>query len=155
MEPREIVREYINRMSRAEFDSVLELFDDDIVLCDRFALPEPRELRSKAVALAAIPKNFEPEPGKRVPRFYEDLEVRDLVVHEMADPNKVVAEWTYVTRIGDSTVENHNISVVELRDGRIVHSREYHNHIMRSVAEGTVPASIATIERMILPEDRT
>lgn len=154
MEPSEIVREYINRISKADFMSALELFDDDVSVQDRFSLPAPRELPSKAAALAAIRNGLVRAPGEALPRFYADLEVRDLVIHEMADPSLVVAEWTYVSRIGDSTVENHNVSIVKCRDGKIVQSRDYHNHVTRAVAAGTVPACMATIEDMILEQDQ-
>lgn len=155
MEPRDIVREYITRISKADFMSALELFDDDVVVQDRFSLPAPRELPSKAVALAAIRSGAVHAPGEKLPRFYADLEVRDLVIQELADPNVVVAEWTYVTRVGDATIENHNVSIVTCRDGKIVQSRDYHNHVTRAVAEGTVPACIATLEGMILAQDLT
>ena len=153
MEPREVVREYIDRISKADFASALELFDDDVRVQDRFSLPLPRELPNKAAALAAIENGAVHAPGEELPRFYADLEVRDLVIHEMADPNQVVAEWTYVTRIGDATVENHNVSIVTCRGGKILHSRDYHNHVTRAVAEGTVPACISAIEGMVLEQD--
>lgn len=154
MEPREVVREYISRISRADFMSALELFDVDVVVQDRFSLPVPRELPTKAVALAAIHRGAVHAPGQELPRFYADLEVRDLVIQEMADPNVVVAEWTYVTRIGDATVENHNVSIVTCRAGKILQSRDYHNHVTRAVAEGTLLACIATIEGMVLEQDQ-
>lgn len=151
---REIVREYINRVSKADFMAASELFDDNVSVQDRFALPTPRELPSKAAALAAIQNGLVPAPGEELPRFYAGLEVRDLVIHEMADPNLVVAEWTYVSRIGDSRVENFNLIVVECRDGKILKSRDYHNHVTRAVAEGTVPGCISTIEGMTLKQDK-
>lgn len=155
MEPREIVTEYINRISRADFMSALELFDDDVVVADRFSLPVPRELPNKAAALAAIHGGAVHAPGEALPRFYADLEVRDLVIHEMANPDTVVAEWTYLTRIGDETVVNHNVSIVTCRNGKILRSHDYHNHVTRAVAEGTVAACITTIEDMILEQDQS
>lgn len=154
MEPRDVVREYIARISKADFPSALELLHDDVVLQDRFSLPAPRELPDKAAALAAVRSGAVPSPDAEPPRFYADIEVRDLLIQDMADPNVVVAEWTYVTRVGDSLVENHNVSIVECRDGKILRSRDYHNHVTRAVAEGTVPSCIATIQSMVLPEDR-
>lgn len=154
VEPRELVHEYIERISRADFMSALELFADDVSVQDRFSLPVPRELPSKAAALTAVRNGAVRAPGEELPRFYADLEVRDLVIHEMADPTMVVAEWTYVTRIGDATVENHNVSIVTCRDGKILQSRDYHNHVTRAVAEGTVPACIAAIEGMVLEQDQ-
>jgi ketosteroid isomerase-like protein len=154
MKPQEVVREYIIRISRADFMSALDLFDDDVVVQDRFSLPTPRELPSKAAARAAIDRGAVHAPGEELPRLYADLEIRDLVIHEMADPDSVVAEWTYVTRIGESTVENHNVSIVTCRNGKILRSRDYHNHVTRAVASGTVRECIATIEDMVLTQDQ-
>jgi uncharacterized protein len=60
------------------------------------------------------------------------LQTRDLVVHETADPEVVIAEWDYeglVTTTGRSFRVS-NIQVSTIREGKIVSSRDYHNHVI-------------------------
>lgn len=146
--PREIVRTLIQRFSAGEIEKSLELYADDAVVSQEFALPGP--VKADKAGLAAAVRPWAQKP----PRMYADIEVRDLMIHETADPNVVVAEWTYISRIEGAVVRNGNIIVVECRDGKIVRARDYHNHATRAIADGTVTAFVGQLEAMILPQDK-
>lgn len=152
--PAEVVLAEIGRTSTGDIAGALELCADDIVLTLPFMLPEPVVIEGKAALVAQLEATGRLD-GAKPSRLYDDLEVRDVRVHETTDPNVVVVEWKYVSRIGDSLVVNPNIRVSEIRDGKIVRTTDYHNHVTRAVADGDVPACLEIIEKMILPEDRT
>jgi ketosteroid isomerase-like protein len=58
------------------------------------------------------------------------LRARDLVVHETEDPELVVLSWDYevtATTTG-ATATVANVQFLRVRDGLIVHSRDFHDH---------------------------
>ena len=70
-----------------------------------------------------------------------------MVVHETADPGVVVAEWDYegvVTTTGRS-FQVSNIQVSTIRDGKIVASRDYHNHVVLAGVTGRLPSLLDAI----------
>jgi ketosteroid isomerase-like protein len=58
------------------------------------------------------------------------LRARDLVVHETEDPELVVSEWDYevTTTATGRTATVANVQFLRVRDGLIVHSRDFHDH---------------------------
>jgi ketosteroid isomerase-like protein len=98
-----------------------ELYADDAVIDYPFGLPAPTKLRGRA----EIQRYFAAVAG-----YPLTLQPRDVRIHETRDPEVVVIEWTYdglVTNTG-RRFEVANIQVSRVRDGRIVVSRDYHNH---------------------------
>ena len=64
--------------------------------------------------------------------------MRNLVVHQTLSPEVVVAEWDYdglVTTTGYAFRVS-NITVTTVRNGKIVASRDYHNHAVLGRALG-------------------
>ena len=71
-----------------------------------------------------------------------EMTARDVVVHETADPEVVVAEFAYDVRV-TTTGRRFTapcIFVLRVRDGEIVASRDYANHVLFS----DVYAAVAT-----------
>jgi ketosteroid isomerase-like protein len=66
------------------------------------------------------------------------LRARNVVVHATADPELIVAEFDYLGLVATTgrSFETANVQVLRVRDGRIVSSRDYHDHaaIARAVA---------------------
>jgi ketosteroid isomerase-like protein len=85
--------------------------------------------------------------------MYRDLEVRDLKIYETTDPGVVIAEWVYRSHIDGKVLDNSNIIVVTVRNGKIVESRDYHDSVRRALGNGTGDKAIETIKGMILPGD--
>ena len=103
-----------------------------------FALPVPMRLEGRA----AIRRYFAGVAGAPL-----RLQARDMVLRETADPEVVVAEWDYdglVTTTG-RTFRVANIQVSTIRAGRIVASRDYHNHAVLAEATGQLTR---LVERM-------
>jgi ketosteroid isomerase-like protein len=127
-------------------------YADDFEMEGPFALPKPIKLKGREYILGLVKAADAARNGK-LPRMYEKLEVRDLEIHETTDPGVVIAEWIYRSHIGDQVLDNANIIVVTVRNGKIVKSRDYHDSIRRSLGNGTGDKTIGVIKGMILPGD--
>jgi ketosteroid isomerase-like protein len=79
------------------------------------------------------------------------LQARDLVVYESTDPEVVIGEFDYqgTTEIG-RPFRVSNIFVLRVRDGLIVESRDYGDHLSLAAASGRLKELLS-----LLPEDRT
>lgn len=62
------------------------------------------------------------------------LRAHDVVVHETADPEVIVAEYAYTVEAGGKRFEAANIQVLRVRDGLIVESRDFHDHAKLAAA---------------------
>jgi ketosteroid isomerase-like protein len=105
-----------------------------------FALPAPARLDGRE----AIRRYF-----AAVARMPLELQARNITVHETGDPEVIVAEWDYdglVTTTGRS-FQVANIQASRIRDGQIVASRDYHNHLMLAEVLGRLPSLLAALGR--------
>jgi uncharacterized protein len=128
----------MQRISDQSWDGLDGFYAEDAVIEYPFALPAPMRLEGRP----AIRRYF-----AAVARAPLRLQARDMVVRETADPGVVVAEWDYdglVTTTG-RRFRVANIQVSTIRDGRIVASRDYHNHAALAEATGQLTR---LIERM-------
>ncbi len=128
----------MNGISAGQWSELHEWYADDAVIEYPFALPVPSRLTGRG----AIQKYF-----AAVARLPLTLQARNMVVHETADPEVVVAEWDY-----DGTVTTtrtrfqvSNIQVSRVRAGKIVSSRDYHNHAILAEVTGRLPAVVAAL----------
>ena len=70
-----------------------------------------------------------------------------MIVRQTADPEVAVAEWDYdgvVTTTGRAFRVS-NVLVSRVRDGRIMASRDYHNHAFMAAVMGRLPALFAAL----------
>jgi ketosteroid isomerase-like protein len=136
--PRDVVEALMRGIAEDRWDELDGLYADDAVIEYPFALPAPRRLegrdaiRDYFAAAAALPLR---------------LRTRNLVVHETIDPEVVVTEWDYdglVTTTGRS-FQVSNVQVSTVRDGKIVASRDYHNHVMLAEVTGRLAVLLDAI----------
>ena len=76
-----------------------------------------------------------------------ELKARNIAVHQSTDPEVIVAEWDYdglVTTTGRS-FQVSNIRVSRVRNGQIVASRDYHNHLVLAEVLGQLPIHLAAL----------
>ena len=114
------------------------LYAENAVVEYPFALPVPVRLDG----LDAIRRYFAAAAA-----FPLRLRTRNLVVHDTDDPEVVVAEWDYeglVTTTGRSFRVS-NIQVSTIREGKIVASRDYHNHVILADVMGRLPSLLGAI----------
>ena len=85
--------------------------------------------------------------GTSVARMPLELKARNIAVHQSTDPEVIVAEWDYhglVTTTGRS-FQVSNIQVSRVRNGQIVASRDYHNHLVLAEVLGQLPILLAAL----------
>jgi ketosteroid isomerase-like protein len=75
------------------------------------------------------------------------VKAHNLVIHETLDPEVIVIEWEFdmIEISGGRSVRLSNIVVMRVRDGLIVSSRDYHNHLGLAAATGGLPALFAAL----------
>lgn len=106
---------------------VIEVLDDtyaeDVVVEHPFNIPEPTKVLGRD-ELRQRMRNMLNRPIS--------VEMTNVVVHETTDPEVVIGEYeTHLTsKETGKKVTAANILVVRVRDGKIISSRDYHNHAL-------------------------
>jgi uncharacterized protein len=125
--PRQVAEKLVTGISERRFDEVAKLYAEDCVVEVPYAAAgaEPR-----IEGGAAIRDHF-----ARADATPFRLRAHDLVVHETEDPELVVSEWDYEVRATTTgrTARVANVQFLRVRDGLIVHSKDFHDH--RALAE--------------------
>ncbi|GAA4236507.1 hypothetical protein GCM10022254_46300 [Actinomadura meridiana] len=145
--PREVFEHMRRQWLAAEGDQFGDLLADDAVVEMPFAPPgRPSRIegRDRFVAFAAqrraaLPVRFE--------------EVRDVVIHDTADPEVIVVEYELagtVTTTGRRAAAPF-IGVLRVRDGKIARWREYQD--MPAIAAALQPSDAADSVGQAHPED--
>jgi len=120
--PRQVAEKLVTGISERRFDEVPKLYAEDCVVEVPYATAgaEPR-----IEGGAAIREHF-----ARADAVPFRLRARDLVVHETDDPELVVSEWDYevTSTTTGRTATVANVQFLRVRDGLIVHSRDFHDH---------------------------
>jgi uncharacterized protein len=136
--PREVVEALMRGISEGAWQDLHRWYAEDAAVDYPFALPSPARLKG----LEAIRKYF--DAAARLPLR---LTTRNMLVHETTDPEVVVAEWDYdglATTTGRS-FQVSNIQVTRVRNGKIVASRDYHNHAVLADVLGRLPTVLASL----------
>ncbi|WP_329492745.1 nuclear transport factor 2 family protein [Kitasatospora herbaricolor] len=137
---REVFLELLAGITAGRFTELAELYAEDAVVETVFQPVGPRRIEGRAALRARFAEVSAHSPL--------DLAAENVVVRETDDPEVVVAEWDYRVhhRVSGRTFEAANIQVLRVRDGLIVHSRDYHDHVALAVAGGNLPQLVAALE---------
>jgi uncharacterized protein len=136
--PRQVIETLMRGIEDQRWDELDRLYADEAVVEYPFALPAPMRLDGRD----AIRRYFAAAAS-----FPLQLRTHNMVIHETADPEVVIAEWDYegeVTTTGRSFRVS-NIQVSTIRDGKVVTSRDYHNHVVLAGVTGRLPSLLADI----------
>lgn len=139
--PREIFERFRQMIVSNDPDALGQLSADDVVVETPFAPPgHPRRIagREQNAAYArprraALPVRFE--------------EFRDVVIHDTADPQTIIAEYVMagtVTTTGRQSSASF-IAILTVRDGKIVRWREYQDTLGMALALGQLPDLLTRI----------
>ncbi|NVB85054.1 MAG: SnoaL-like domain-containing protein [Kofleriaceae bacterium] len=126
LSPREVALQVIDGIVHKKWGELARFYAEHTVVQHPFAMPSPSRLDGRD----ALRAHFEHAAALPI-----ELEARNIVVHETADPEVIVVEYEYhgkVTTTGRAFVVG-NIFVWRVRDGQIVEARDYANH--RAFAE--------------------
>jgi ketosteroid isomerase-like protein len=130
--PREVFERLLAGITAGRWTELAELYAEDAVVEVPFSPFPPHRLAGRAV----LRERFA-ELGAAMPF---ELVAKNVVVHETADPEVVIAEFEYDGRHLPSgrTFEAPNIQVLRVRDGRIVSTRDFHHHAVIAAATGSL-----------------
>jgi uncharacterized protein len=136
--PREVFLALVNGIADGNPDGLPELYAEEIDVVHPFdplhgaPLRSREELRKRLESLAARPR-----PRRRV---------GNVTIHETADPEVIVAEFEYqgTTDAGEPYALP-AIFVMRVRNGEIVSSRDYHDHLASAQVGGRLGDLFAAI----------
>ncbi|SMC53691.1 nuclear transport factor 2 family protein [Kibdelosporangium aridum] len=137
--PSQVVSQLIEFFAAKQFDKAADLYSDDAVLVLPLAQPNAPIM----VGGAGIRKMA----NASKPVMYEDIHVRNLKIRTTADPEVVIAEWDYagVSPATGKPFETGNLIITRVRDGKIVSSRDYHDHVVRAWISGDLDTLLAQL----------
>lgn len=134
MTPREVFERLIDGVSHRRWAELPGLYAEDAVVTHPFATPA-----GPLVGREALRRHFAAAAGMDLA-----MTARDVVVHETADPEVVIGEFAYEGRVTTTgrpfTVRN--VFVLRVRDGLIVESRDYADHLAFAAATGRMAALV-------------
>ncbi|HEY3007350.1 MAG TPA: nuclear transport factor 2 family protein [Micromonosporaceae bacterium] len=125
MAPREVFDRLVRGIAEERWDELPDLYAEDAVVDQPFA-PNTSRLEGRE----ALRKHFAMAAGR------VRLRTHNIVVHDTIDPEVIIAEFDYdglALETGRSFRAS-NIQVLRVRDGRIVESRDYHDHAALAAA---------------------
>ncbi|HEX3778763.1 MAG TPA: nuclear transport factor 2 family protein [Pseudonocardiaceae bacterium] len=120
--PREVMADLLHSSVDGEWDKFVELYTDDAVIEMPFAPPGvPRVSDGAALRTRIL--------GMAQNRPWTFQRAENVVLHETTDPEVVVFEYELHGTVTATTepLALSFIMVVTVRDGKIVHSRDYAN----------------------------
>ena len=119
--PTEVFHRLLAGITGRHWLDIADLYAEDAVVDIPFAIPAP----DRVIGRAALRERF-----AAADRAGLAFAAHNVVVHETADPEVVIAEFDYAGRSAATGQEFRvaNVQVLRVRDGRIVSTRDYHNH---------------------------
>ena len=156
-EPADVIRSVAAGVSRlvagnltpsereAQLDQLAELYAEQTDVRHPFAPLGDRPLRSRAEL-----RDHFAQAGAQTGRA-ERFEPVDTIVHTTHDPEVVVVEFAYAVAARDRDARLPCIFVVRVRDGQIVESRDYADHVAAARAFGRLESLAGAL---LAPADR-
>ena len=131
--PGEVVQQLIEGVPARRWEALPDLYADAAVVEQPMALPQPVRLEGRG----ALAQHF--AAAARLPL---EMRAENVRLHVTEDPEVVIAEFDYRARNTETGEEFSvaNVFVVRVRDGLIVESRDYSNHVMFAAAFGRMAA---------------
>ncbi|MFF7753238.1 nuclear transport factor 2 family protein [Streptomyces sp. NPDC007971] len=140
LSPREVFQKLLKGITAGRFSQLAELYAEEAVVETVFQPVGPRRFEGRATLMERFAEVSANSPV--------ELTATDVVIRETDDPEVIVAEWTYQVhhRATERNFEVANIQVLRVRDGLIVSSRDFHDHLALIVADGGLPQLVAALE---------
>jgi ketosteroid isomerase-like protein len=145
-QPRDVVEQFLRAALDLASGELADLYAPEVELEMPFALP-PYPRRA-VIGREDLRARF--RAGSATRRY---LKVDAVVIHETADPEVVVVEYDlHGEALATSTpFVLSNAMVMTIRDGLIVHSRDYSDPIAAARALGALPQLVQTLTRDAAP----
>ncbi|MFJ8434695.1 nuclear transport factor 2 family protein [Kitasatospora sp. NPDC094019] len=138
--PRETFHALLDGITAGRFAELAVLYAEDAVVETVFEPGGPGRYEGRKV----LAERFA-QLGEALPL---ELSPRNVLVRGTDDPEVIVAEWDYQVRhrATGRTRSAANIMVLRVRDGLVVHSRDFHDHLGLAVLTGGLPELVAALE---------
>ncbi|MFD0273484.1 nuclear transport factor 2 family protein [Kitasatospora sp. NPDC127111] len=139
LSPREVFQKLLDGITAGRFSELAELYAEDAVVETVLAPVGPRRFEGRAAVAERFAEVAANSPLK--------LTATNVVIRETDDPEVIVSEWTYQAhhRVTGRDFEAANIQVLRARDGLIVSTRDYHDHLALAVAGGNLPELVEAL----------
>jgi ketosteroid isomerase-like protein len=140
LHPAAVVKRLLGAVCASRWQALPELYAEDAVVVQPLAAPASRRL----VGREALRAHFAAAEALGL-----ELRIENLVIHETADPEVVIAEVEYSGNSPGSGrgVRLPAIFVVRVRDGEIIASRDYSSPLALAEAVGGLPELFARLTR--------
>ena len=140
LSPREVFRKLLDGITTGRFAELAELYAEDAVVETVFEPVGPRRFEGRAALMERFAEVSVHSPV--------ELTATNVVIRETDDPEVIVAEWNYQVhhRVTGRNFEVANIQVLRVREGLIVSSRDFHDHLALIVAGGGLPQLVAALD---------
>lgn len=137
--PRDVFLALVNGLCDGHFDDVLKLYAEKTDISHPFDPLRGQRLTSRA----ELAEHFSRRPVRQTLA----ARPRNITVHETSDPEVIVAEFAYAgTHLETGTAFSYPcIFVMRVRDGEIVESRDYVDHLGSVEARGGLAALLGEI----------
>lgn len=141
LSPREVFQRLLQGITAGRYSELAELYAEDAAVETVFEPVGPRRIEGRA----ALKERF----AAVAAHSPVELTATNVVVRQTDDPEVIVAEWDYQVhhRVSGRHFETANIQVLRVRDGLIVSSRDFHDHLALIVAGGDLPQLVAALDR--------
>ncbi|WP_439377548.1 nuclear transport factor 2 family protein [Amycolatopsis lexingtonensis] len=138
--PRHVFTALSDGISKGRYGELSALYAEDTVVEHPQAVPRPTRLTGRD----AVHERF---TGALAGAYR--LKRENVVVHETTDPEVIVAEYDYDAESVETgrTISAANIQVLRVRDGLIVHSRDYHDYLKLAVIRDGVGQLVKAYEQ--------
>lgn len=133
--PGDVFQQLIHGITHRAWTELPNLYAADATVDQPFA-PAVGPAPGRLVGREAIAEHFASAAQSPL-----EFEVRDVVVHQTDDPEVIIAEFEYQGRVTTTgrPLRVANIQVLRVRSGKIVATRDYHDHLAIADALGALP----------------
>ncbi len=127
--PRAVFDRLSEGISEGRWEELSALYAEDTVVEQPQRVPRPIRIEGRQT----VHEHF----TGRLARMAR-LKRHNAVVHETTDPEVIVAEFDYTAESLENgkTCEFSNVQMLRIRDGLIVHSRDYHDYLRLAALRG-------------------
>jgi uncharacterized protein len=138
--PREVFLALVNGVAEGRWDELPSLYAEQTHVVHPFDPLRPPALRTRG----ELREHF--TPTDVTPRLHR--RPANITIHETTDPEVIVAEFEYQGTIADTgePFALPAIFVLRVRNGEIVDSHDYFDHLSAAQVRGQLSALVAAVE---------
>jgi ketosteroid isomerase-like protein len=138
--PREVFLALVNGVAEGRWEELPSLYAEQTHVVHPFDPLHPGALRTRA----ELREHFRPTDA--TPRLHR--RPANITIHETADPEVIVAEFEYQGTTADTgePFVLPAIFVLRVRNGEIVESRDYFDHLAAARIRGQLDALLTAVE---------